>query len=140
LDRLSIPESHRDLLQSTALAYLATIGPKGEPQVSAVWFNWDGTHVTFALSNKRQKTRNLIRDPHVALALADPANPYRSLEIRGIVTHIDPDTDYRAANAASQKYTQRNMSADELGRPEDRVVVVVEPQHVLTFPPPVAKQ
>jgi Pyridoxamine 5'-phosphate oxidase len=39
-----IPENYLDLLQSRALAYLATIGPKGEPQVSAVWFTWDGTH------------------------------------------------------------------------------------------------
>jgi hypothetical protein len=53
-----IPEHSLDLLQSTALAYMATIGPKGEPQVSAVWFTWDGTHLLFALNKKRQKYLN----------------------------------------------------------------------------------
>ncbi len=130
-----VPESYLDLLQSKALAYIATIGPKGEPQVSAVWFNWDGTHLTFALSKKRQKTRNLMRNPRVAVAIADPANPYRSLEIRGKVLRIDPDSNYRAAMAVSQKYTSRDMSAEELGRPEDRVLVIVEPERVFTFPP-----
>src|SRR5258708_1266727 len=74
-----IPEHYLDLLQSTALAYMATIGPKGEPQVSAVWFTWDGTHLLFALNKGRQKSRNLLRDPHVGIASADPANPYRDM-------------------------------------------------------------
>ena len=82
----TIPASHSDLLESTALAYLATIGPKGEPQVSAVWFTWDGAHLLFALNKNRQKSRNLARDPRVSVAIADPADPYRALEIRGIVT------------------------------------------------------
>jgi len=39
----SIPESHRDLLQS-GVAIMATIGPDGRPQVSALWFlAQDGT-------------------------------------------------------------------------------------------------
>ena len=37
-----IPKTHEDLLQSTALAHVATIGPHGEPQSNPVWFGWDG--------------------------------------------------------------------------------------------------
>ena len=38
----SVPSSHVDLLDA-AIATLATIGPDGRPQVSAVWFlNDDG--------------------------------------------------------------------------------------------------
>ncbi len=33
-----IPESYTDLLDSTALAHVATIGPDGEPQTTPVWF------------------------------------------------------------------------------------------------------
>ncbi len=86
-----IPEQSLELLQSTALAYMATIGPKGEPQVSAVWFTWDGAHLLFALNKGRQKYRNLLREPRVAIAIADPANPYHALEIRGTVARIDED-------------------------------------------------
>lgn len=45
---MPIPESYTDLLDSTALAHVATIGPKGEPQVTPVWFGWDGTHLRFS--------------------------------------------------------------------------------------------
>jgi PPOX class probable F420-dependent enzyme len=102
LNASSIAVSHRDILESTALAYLATIGPKGEPQVSAVWFTWDGTHLYFAFSKKRQKYRNVLREPRVAIAISDPADPYRALEIRGVMARIDEDRDVRLINAASQ--------------------------------------
>ena len=39
----------------------------------------------------RQKYRNFQREPRVALSIADPANPYRFLEVRGTVEKIDDD-------------------------------------------------
>ena len=129
-----IPEQSLDLLRSKALAYMATIGPKGEPQVSAVWFTWDGTHLLFALNKKRQKYRNLLREPRLAIAIADPANPNRSLEIRSTV-RIEEDRDCHYINAASQKYLNRDSTSEEIGRPEDRVVIIVEPERVIPFPP-----
>ena len=43
--RQTIPTSHADLLETTALAHVATIGPDGAPRNNAVWFDRDGTHV-----------------------------------------------------------------------------------------------
>jgi PPOX class probable F420-dependent enzyme len=135
-----IPEHSLDLLQSTALAYMATIGPQGEPQVSAVWFTWDGTHLLFALNKGRQKYRNLLREPRVAIAIADPANPYRALEIRGTVVRIDEDTDYHFINAASRKYLNRDATSEETGPAGERIVIIVEPERVIPFPPQADKK
>lgn len=33
-----VPEGYLDLLDSTALAHIATIGPDGQPQTNPVWF------------------------------------------------------------------------------------------------------
>jgi len=130
----TIPESHLAILQSPALAYMATLGPNGEPQVSAVWFLWDGTHLLFAFNKKRQKYRNLLRDPRVAIAVADLANPYRALEIRGTVVRMDEDPDFHFINAASQKYTNRDATPEERGEAQERVVIVVKPERVIVFP------
>lgn len=105
-----IPDNYLDIQQSTALAYLATIGPKGEPQVSAVWFTWDGTLLRFAFNKKRQKYRNVLREPRVAIAIADPASPDRALEIRGSVARSEDDLDFRFINAASQNPAQEAPS------------------------------
>jgi len=83
-----IPESHRDLLESKALAHLATLMPDGSPQTTPVWCDFDGTHVRINSARGRRKDRNMRRDPRVALSLCDPGNPYRYLEIRGHVAHI----------------------------------------------------
>ena len=129
-----IPDAYQDLLHMPALAYLATLGPDGAPQVSAVWFLWDGTQLLFALNKQRQKYRNLVRDPRVAIAISDPANPYRALELRGSVTGIEADSDYEFINAASRKYLQRPATPEERGRAEDRVVIRVTPERVIPFP------
>ena len=38
MPRGEVPERYRDILASTALGPLATIGPDGRPQVNPVWF------------------------------------------------------------------------------------------------------
>ena len=126
--RPPIPESYEDLLQSTALAQVATIGPHGEPQANPVWFGWDGEHLKFSQTKTRQKYRNLRRDPRIALSIVDPENPYVYLEIRGEVARIEEDRDLAFANSMAKKY----LGLDEYPyhQPGDeRVVVFVRPQH-----------
>ena len=131
----AVPDDYQDILHSTTLAYVATIGPKGEPQVSPLLFDWDGTHILLGTSKASQKYRNLLLEPRIALSFVDPANPYRSLEIRGTVARIDDDLDARFANALIWKYLNRDRNADEMQPGEERVIILVEPERVYLFPP-----
>jgi PPOX class probable F420-dependent enzyme len=88
-----IPDSPKDILESTALAHVATLGPSGEPQCNPVWFDWDGEYVKVSQTKTRQKYRNVTRDPRIALSIVDLEDPYRYLEIRGVVERIDEDPD-----------------------------------------------
>lgn len=113
-----IPATHADLLDSTALAHVATVGPDGAPQSSPVWFGWDGTFLRFAqVSGYQQKVRNLQREPRVALSIVDPANAYRYLEVRGRVERIDPDPDWVFINAMAKKYLDQDQYP--FGKPGD---------------------
>ena len=67
--------------------------PDGRPQVTPVWFEYDGQHIIVNSARGRQKDRNMRRDPRVSLAILDPENPYRYLEVRGRLVAIDNDTD-----------------------------------------------
>jgi PPOX class probable F420-dependent enzyme len=123
-----IPENYKDLLESKALATVATIGPKGEPQNNPVWFGWDGTHILYSLTKGRQKYHNLQREPRVALSIVDPENPYRYLEIRGKVVRIDEDPDLKFINSMAKKYL--NLDLYPYHKPgEERVIVFVQPEH-----------
>lgn len=127
-----IPDKFKDLLQSKALAHVATIGPHGEPQSNPVWFGWDGEHILFSQTKKRQKYRNLLRNPHIALSIVDPNNPYRYLEVRGKVARIDEDPNLNFINSMAKKYL--NQDVYPWHQPGDeRVVIVVEPEHITTM-------
>lgn len=127
-----IPEAVQERLKPPALAYVATIGPRGEPQVSPVIFSWDGTYLRFGMNVIRQKRRNLERDPRIALSISDPANPFRTVEIRGTAIRIEPDDDFAFHRFMSNLYFGEDGS-DNLLPDEHRVVVVVEPERVFSF-------
>jgi PPOX class probable F420-dependent enzyme len=123
---VDIPDSHRDLLDAK-YATLATNGPDGRPQVSAVWFLAEGDTVKISLNTTRQKVRNLRRDPACTVFILDLDNPLRYLEIRGDAVLV-PDDDYEFAGHLGAKYGADIRTFD----PPDqtRVAVVVEPKHV----------
>lgn len=124
--RMTIPASHADLLDSKALAHVATIGPDGAPQNNPVWFGWDGTNVLFSQTTGRQKYRNLKADPHIALSIVDETNPYRYLEIRGTVAEIVDDEGNAFIDSMAQKYIDRPQYPwHQAG--DHRVVVKVTP-------------
>lgn len=127
-----IPEKYRDLFNKRAFAALTTLMPDGSPQTTPVWVDTDGEHVIFNSAKGRQKDRNVRRDPRVALAIVDPDNPYRYLEIRGKVAEIteqgaDAHIDKMAKKYLGQdKYPYRQAS-------EVRVIYKIRPEHTTTM-------
>ena len=123
-----IPESHADLVSwdTRSFAHVASIGPKGEPHSSPVWFEWDGTHIKFSLTTGRQKYRNLQRDKRISLSILDPEDPYRYIEIRGELDGIDPDPDIAFISRMAKKY--RGLDVYPWHQPGDeRVVMKIRP-------------
>src|SRR5207253_10231444 len=100
----AIPEKYQDLFKKKAFASLAAIMPDGRPQVTPVWVDYDGKHIIINSAKGRQKDRNLRRDPRVALAIIDPENPYRYMEIRGRVGEITEDGAAEHINKMAKKY------------------------------------
>ena len=57
----------------------------GRPQVTPVWFDFDGMHFWVNSAKGRIKDKNMRREKSVALSIQDPDNPYRYLAIQGEV-------------------------------------------------------
>jgi PPOX class probable F420-dependent enzyme len=122
-----IPESHADLLDALTVANIATVGPKGEPQVNPVWFEWDGQTINLSQNHSKQKYKNLVANPKIAVSILDPENPYRYLEVRGVVSEFVDDEDYVFINRLAQRYTKQE-SFGGLQPGERRVIVKVTPE------------
>ncbi len=94
---MPVPSSHVDILDKTAFASIATIGPNGEPQNNPIWFGWIGSQNRFLQTTTRQKYRNMRADGRVALSILDPDDPYRYIEVRGVT---------QATNASSSSWSR----------------------------------
>lgn len=99
-----IPEKYLDLFQKKALASLATVMEDGTPQVTPVWCDFDGAYVRVNSAKGRVKDKNMRRNPHVALSIYDPDNPYRYLEVRGKVEEIDEKNADSHIDSLAKKY------------------------------------
>jgi PPOX class probable F420-dependent enzyme len=66
----------RALLESDALVHLVTLNADGSPQLSGVWVGLDGDEIVSGHMLRRQKVRNVERDPRVVLSVeAQTHNP-----------------------------------------------------------------
>jgi PPOX class probable F420-dependent enzyme len=62
----------RAVLESDALAHVATIDPNGAPHVTIAWVGLDGDEVVMATLFDQRKLKNLRRDPRVTISLETP--------------------------------------------------------------------
>ncbi|MET7331264.1 PPOX class F420-dependent oxidoreductase [Nonomuraea sp. NPDC005650] len=123
-----IPDSHLDLLERPLFAHLATIGADGAPNVNPVWTIWDGEYLRFTTTTDRMKYRNVVQHPQIAVSINDPEQPYRYLEIRGVVERVDPDPSGDFFDVLANRYGLEYERP--VGDAERRVVIVMKPTRV----------
>jgi PPOX class probable F420-dependent enzyme len=130
--RDQIPSSHVDLLddETRAYAFLATIMKDNTPQVTPVWFNTEGEYILINSAQGRVKDKNMRARPHVALAIQDPGDPYRYLQIKGEVISYTTEGGREHINALSMKY----RGNPKYSGPENeiRVIYKIHPYKVQT--------
>ncbi|MBU6359754.1 MAG: PPOX class F420-dependent oxidoreductase [Chloroflexota bacterium] len=123
-----IPSSHRDLVERPLLAMLATTLPDGTPQVTPVWFSYDGQHFYFNTAQGRLKARAIEKTPYVAILIMDPNNGFRYIQVRGSVTANEAEG--RAnINELCLRYT--GSPVYKFGPPDEvRIKYTLTPEHI----------
>ena len=134
----TIPDSHKDLLEGGIVATMTTVSPKNKPENTIVWFSWDGTHILVNTKEGRRKDRNVRKNPHVALLILDPKNPYHWMDIRGTVEEIIPDTDYSNINAHAKIYAgvdeyYGGYAPLERKGTENRLIYKIKPDKIVAY-------
>ena len=129
----TIPEKFLPVLQDKkAFAHLATLMADGTPQVTPVWFFYDGAKFIVNTVRGHVKDRNMKRNPAVALSIQDPDNAYSRISVRGKVVKITEEGADASIDALAKKY----MGVDRYPRrspDEVRVLYEIEPTSVSTM-------
>ncbi len=125
----SVPDTHLDLLQGPIYVQLASYMMSGAIQVNPVWCSYDGSHVWVNSAKGRVKDRNMRANPNVTVFAGDPENPYRWLEVRGMVDEITEEgADEHIDDLAELYLNQRPYPFRQDG--EVRVIYKIIPQRV----------
>ncbi|MBY8885405.1 PPOX class F420-dependent oxidoreductase [Streptomyces sp. PTM05] len=126
---MELPDHVLDLLRRPSTCYVATVMPDGSPQLTQTWVDTDGEHVLVNSVRTHVKTRNVTRDPRIAVAVSDPDNPSRYVQIRGRVLDVTTDGAVDHIEALARKYLGKPYPWYG-GRDEERVVYVIEAESI----------
>jgi PPOX class probable F420-dependent enzyme len=127
-----IPEPFKDLLAKVAYANLATVMPDGSPQVTPVWYDYDGEYLRINSAKGRIKDKNMRRDKRVAVSIQDPDNAYRYLALRGHVAEITEEGADAHIDSLAKKYLGKDKYPFR-GPGEVRVIYKIRPEKVSTM-------
>lgn len=124
-----IPPAVDDLFSGKAIAHLATVSAKGQPLVTPVWIDREGGRILVNSTQGRVKNRNMAKGARVALAITDPANPYRYVAVQGRVVEVrGHEVADKHLDQLSQRYIGKPYPWRQPG--DVRQLFVIEPTSV----------
>ncbi len=122
---MTLPDNLLSLLRQPSTCYVSTVMADGSPQLTQTWVDTDGDHIVINTVQGFVKLRNMERDPRVAVAVADPADSRRYIQVRGHVVATTTEGGADHIEMLSQKYLGEPY-AWHGGRDSVRVIVTIE--------------
>jgi PPOX class probable F420-dependent enzyme len=127
----ALPEAVRAKLERPLFWQLATINADGWPNVKPVWVGLEGDRILVNTGKGWTRHTNVLRDPRVTLAIAEPDNPYERVEIRGVVVEIvEGQRGFDHLDSLAQRYLGLERYP-WLREGEVRIILVIEPRLVI---------
>jgi len=126
---VNLPDDLLALLRAPSTCYLTTLMPDGSPQLTQTWVDTDGTHLLINTVETHQKTRNVRRDPRVAVAISDPDKPGRYHEVRGRVVDVSTEGAAEHIERLAQRYLGGSYPWFG-GRDQVRIILTIEADRV----------
>jgi PPOX class probable F420-dependent enzyme len=118
------------LLNPPHFATVATVMPDGSPEATVIWIESDSEHVYFNTAMHRLKARNLQRNPHVAVTVFNPDDPYVGVAVRGRA-ELSTEGANEHIERLARAYTGEGFRG--LGPNEVRVIVKITPERIHAF-------
>jgi PPOX class probable F420-dependent enzyme len=132
-----IVEPVAELLQDKNFVFLSTLNADGSPQISPTWVDVEDDVILINTTDGRLKSKNMSRDPRVALSLVDRTNPYNMVTIRGKVISQTNQGAVEHINKLSKKYLNLDRYPkvlESLKPPEEkRIIIKIKPEKILYF-------
>jgi|HubBroStandDraft_3_1064219.scaffolds.fasta_scaffold889919_1 PPOX class probable F420-dependent enzyme len=113
----TLPPRALELIDRPVIAAFTTLRAGGSPHTTPVWISRDGQVLLVNTASGRVKTRNVARDPRVAVCVVDPSDLLNAVALEGTVIEVTTVGADELIDALSLKYTGNpTFGAHESGR------------------------
>jgi PPOX class probable F420-dependent enzyme len=128
---MALDEDTVRLAKGKNLATVVTLMPDGQPQALLTWVDTDGEHILVNTEPRRQRFRNVTRNPRITVLIHSADNPRDWSEIRGhVVESVGGDDARRHIDELSRRYTGADYG-NPIG-PQGRVILKVAADKINT--------
>jgi PPOX class probable F420-dependent enzyme len=115
--------------QAANFAAFTTLRLDGQPVTQIMWVDADDDFVLINTEKHRRKFRNVQADPRVTVTIWDRGDPYRYLEVRGVVEDVvEGDEPRQHIDALSWKYDGHAYPVEQIR--SERVILRIRPVQV----------
>lgn len=116
---------YKRLLDEPVTATIAVLGSDGLPNLTPVWFDYEGDTVLLNLAHHRKKVGWLRANPHATFILMNPENAYHwvsiKVTVRREIAEEDPDEGKRVTEQLNRIWTKYTGSDTEYGLRDESV-------------------
>lgn len=127
---MKLPSQVQTLVDGKNYAHIATVLASGAPHVVPVWIDRDDDMILVNTTIHRQKTKNVTRDPRVAISIYAQDDPFNWAMIRGKVGERTQNGAEAHIHKLAKKYlNQETFSSSNL---QERVILKITPTHIIT--------
>ena len=109
----SLDETYKQLMDKPFACVMAVMGPGGRPNLTPMWFDYEGDKVLINVAEHRKKTDWIRANPQVSILIMNPENMYHWMSLKVTVEReIHEDDPKRALGSLSNSTESgRNTSA-----------------------------
>ena len=122
-----------EFLRAQRLAVLGTGRRDGSPQLSTIYYDYDGSDILISVTSDRWKWKNAVRQPRVALLVNDGR---KQLIVYGRAEGIDDDAGIVASHRRLRARGGREAPSEDAAfleelRADHRVVLRITPERAM---------
>ncbi len=121
------------LEEPSLLGVVGTTRTDGSPQLTPVWFRFDGSSIWIWTEVSRKWVANIHRDGRVSFSVHENNSPWRSVVIRGRATlaTLQPPETMNEIRRISERYLDlKDIDAYIADWPTTRSLVTVQPKRL----------
>ena len=100
---LAIDAKVNSFLRQTLVAVLGTTNGTGTPQLTPIWFTWEGGAAYMFTSRTSAKWRNIQVRPYASLCVDHRNPPYAAVILSGVITEVDRPV-YEVVSSMALRY------------------------------------